>query len=378
MNIEYNIHGWLGLRLVDPSAGSARYLARELDPLVRAALPADPDVSLIAVPHPLAAGTAYRIGNAGDYQECAFTDVDFCLVNGGRMLCIPFESVGRCCEVRYTTGSSLRSVLYYVRPVLHLSLLNKAAIAVHSAAVLYNGGGILFAGWAESGKTELMLGFLHRGASFISDKWTILEDDGSAIYNFPSPVTVRAWVMKYLPHLARNLVASERWRLQIGSAAHAVWRTAVESGRIELDGALGRFLAPAFDQAARVSVPPSRLFRRINDRGGPQSLSVSSPLRKVFFLVTRNSPQVSVRPADPANVARRLVDCAQYERRGFLGLYTRFKYALPGRRNTLIEEAPERELAALTRALESKEVFLVEMPFPFDPLAAHDAVSRFC
>lgn len=376
MNIDYDIHGWLGLRLADSQPSSARFVARELNPLVPSTLLTNPDVSLIATPEDLPASSAYRLGNAGDYQECEFGDSDFCIRNGGKVLCIPFESIGTTCQVRYTPGFGLRKVFRYVRPILHLSLLTKGALAIHSAAMLYNGKGILFAGWAESGKTEAMMGFLSRGASFVSDKWTILQEDGSAICNFPTPITVRKWVLEHLPDVAKNLTPLERWRLRIGALASALADGAERANRIKTAGTVARIIRPALERGGRVTVTPSRLFRKEGDDSW--SFSPSAPLDKLFFLITTNEKEISVRPASAADVVQRLVDCAQYERRHLLGLYTKFKYAFPDKRSAIIEEAREREASMLMKALASKEIFLVELPFPFDPLAAGEALNPFC
>lgn len=376
MTIDYDIHGWLGLRLGDHQAGSARYVARQLNPLVPTTLATEPDVSLTEVSDDVAAKMAYRLGNAGDYQECAFGDSDFCIRNGGKTLCIPFESIGTCCEISYTRGFSLGAAFNYVRSILQLSLLTKGALAMHSAAMLYNGKGILFAGWAESGKTEAMLGFLNGGATFVSDKWTIVKEDGSAIYNFPSPITVRKWVLEHLPELAKNLTPLERWRLGIGALANALADRAARSNRIELAGEAAHFFRPALAVGGRVTVTPSRLFRKGDNVSW--SLSHTAPLDKVFFLMTTSGGRISVRPADSTRVVQRLVDCAQYERRRLTGLYTKFRYAFPDRRSAIIEEARERETGMLMKALESKEVFLVEVPFPFDPMVVCEALDPFC
>ncbi len=378
MDIDYNIHGCLGLRLVHPSPGSARFVAHQLDPLVPTTLLAGPDVSLVPVSDHRAPRIAYRLGNAGDYQECGFGESDFCLLNGGGLLCIPFEAIGRSCEVRYDAGATLRPAFRYARQILQLSLLNKEAIAIHSAAVLHEGKGILLAGWAESGKTELMLTFLDRGASFVSDKWTILKEDGSAMYNFPTPITVRPWVLRHLPGLAENLAASEIWRLRMGPFAAAIVKKALESGRVGLEAGLRTLIAAGLDFAIRVSVPPSRLVRHTEDAGKAEAVSLSGPFDKLFLLMTHNSRQISVLPADPSDVARRLVDCAQYERRGLLNLYAKFRYAFPSKSNSLLDGVRQRELSILDRALRSKEVFLVELPFPFDLRSAYDAVRPFC
>ncbi len=373
MGIEYDIHGILGLRIVGASLPSARFLAREMDPLTPSMLTSDPAVSLITSSETMPDGARQYLGNAGDFQECAFTSSDFWLRDGNEMLRIPFDSIGNSCELRHTPGFSLRRVLSYARPILQVSLLANNAVAVHSAAAVHEGKGILFAGWAESGKTEAMLAFLHMGSSFVSDKWTILSGDGNTMHNFPTPVTVRQWVLDRLPGLSENLTTAEQWRARAGSIAAALLVRARAKRGLK---AVANFVGPAVNSSSRVSVPPSQLFG--HSKSFPVPLSLSAPLRKIFFLVTGENREVSVRAAAPHDVAHRLVRCGEYERRGLLGLYTKFKYAIPDRASSVMDEVRERESAMLSRILESKEVFLVETAFPFDPMVVYAALKPFC
>ena len=180
MNVDYDIHGILGLRLVDPTPSLARLVARQLDPWRPVSLVSAPDVSISRL-RPAPSRSRYRLGDAGDSQECEFTDSEFVLRKGSMAVSIPFASVGSGCAIGWSGSSGTRRLLIdYVRPALQLSLLPKDRLALHSAAVSYQGRGILLAGWAESGKTEAMLGFLQAGAAFVSDKWTIVDGQASA------------------------------------------------------------------------------------------------------------------------------------------------------------------------------------------------------
>jgi hypothetical protein len=102
------------------------------------------------------------------------------------------------------------------------------------------------------------------------------------------------------------------------------------------------------------------------------------PLDALFLLQTTRDRRISVRPAQAGEVAPRLADCAMYERRAFFSLYERFRYALPERRNPLIEDARETESGLLASALASKRVFVVEVSFPFDPAALREAIAPYC
>ena len=375
MNIDYDIQGLLSVRLINPSPSLARVAARQLNPLQPATPGNDPDISISHLAFGSDTARGYRLGDAGDSQQCRFDESEFSLVIGDAEINIPFDSVGQSCAIRCTRNTNMRRLFIdYVRPALHMSLLPKGALALHSAAVSYKGKGILLAGWAESGKTEAMLGFLQAGATFVSDKWTIVDGQGPSIRHFPTPITVRHWMIELIPGLSNRLNTTERLRARAAGVAGSLLAATGAPGRVpglrEVKG-----LA---DLGGRVSVTPSQLFGNTHEERSRWGMSSSAPLECLFLLITTAEEKITVRPAETAEVARRLADCAAYERRAFLGLYQRFRYALPGRRSTLLEEASDREAETLAKVLASKNVYKVDVPFPFNPAALHEAIGPFC
>ncbi len=140
------------------------------------------------------------------------------------------------------------------------------------------GKGILLAGWAESGKTEAMLGFLQAGATFVSDKWTIVDGKGPSILHFPTPITVRHWMIDLIPGLSNRLKTTERLRAQAAGVAGSLLATTGAPGRVpglrEVKG-----LA---DLGGRVSVTPSQLFGNRHEERSRWGMSSSAPLECLF------------------------------------------------------------------------------------------------
>jgi len=375
MNIDYDIHGLLSLRLVDPAPSLARVTARQLNPLRPTTLTSEPDVSISHLAAARSRKKRFRLGDAGDGQESEFSGSGFTLRKGGTAVSIPFDSVGASCAIACSRGAGMRRLLVdYVRPALQLSLLPKGAMALHAAAVSHNGKGVLLAGWAESGKTEAMLGFLQAGASFVSDKWTIVDGDGASIHHFPTPITVRHWMIDLIPGLRERLTGSERLRAKAAGLAASALRGDGALSRVPAVGEVKGFA----DLVGRISVTPGQLFGKTGDGRSQWRRSASAPLHSLFLLITSSDDKILVRPADADEVARRLADCAVYERRTFLGLYQRYRFAFPGRPNPVIEDAREVERGMLSEALASKRVFTVEAPFPFFPAALYEAIQDFC
>jgi hypothetical protein len=183
-------------------------------------------------------------------------------------------------------------------------------------------------------------------------------------------------MLKYLPALTQGLPPAHRWRVRAATVLAAAVDGAGDSG-ITLARRLSKAVSPAVNLGTRASVTASQLFGHPEGHGRAGRISPSAPLAKLFLLMTSNRG-ISVSRAELDEVVSRLVDCAEYERRGLLGLYKRFRYAYPNTRSAAIEEAPERERSVLKKALGSKEVFLVEAPFPFDPEAIFNAISPHC
>ena len=104
-----------------------------------------------------------------------------------------------------------------LRPAMQLALHGAGAAAVHAAAVEDAGRATLVAGWSESGKTEVALALVEAGASFLSDKWTVVGDDGEASA-FPVSVGVRGWVLPALPRLRAALPVPARAQLAAAGA----------------------------------------------------------------------------------------------------------------------------------------------------------------
>ena len=124
--------------------------------------------------------------------------------------------------------------------------------------MIYRDKGILLAGWAESGKTEALLGFLMDGASMISDKWTIVSEQGDAIYGFHSRLTMRDWVPKYLPEVLEILTPGQKRRLRIGSAMAAMATRAFHGARgIYSVSMVSEILRPALDTGRTVTSEPT-------------------------------------------------------------------------------------------------------------------------
>ncbi len=334
-------------------------VAAQFDPYAAGPPPAAPDV-VLAVSPALGAPLTDIQRNAGDGRVTATDGARFYVLAGGTRCAVPppggapparFEL-----EPGFPVGHAVRRL---VRPALQVALPARGAVAVHAAAVAIDGRAVLVGGWSESGKTETALALLERGATFVSDKWTVVGEDGTAAA-FPITVGVRGGTLAYLPRLRAGLGRAPRARLAAAGAARAARRVLPHDG-------VHRVLMAA----DRVALAPSAVRAAYGDDGGPWQV----PLGAVAVLTTVPGGPPTARPADPAWAAERLARAADFERRGLFELHDRACWALPDRERGVRERLLARERELLAAILARVPVVEVRAPFPTDPGPVADALA---
>jgi hypothetical protein len=353
MGAGFDIAGRLAVAVDGVAGRELAALEAGFDPYAAGAVPAAPDV-VLACEAP--AGTALTDiqRNARDGRVTATDGERFYVLSGGARCAVPEPRAPAPARFAFEPGFRVtRELASIVRPTLAVALHARGAVAVHGAAVALDGRGVVVAGWSESGKTEAALALLERGASFVSDKWTVVGDDGTAAA-FPIGVGVRGWTLAHLPRLRAALGAAPRARLTAAGAARAAAR--VLPGRSDT-------LDRAIAAADRVALAPTELRAAYGDAGAPWRV----PLGAVALLTNVPGPQVSARPADPAWAAERLARTADYERRGLFELHDRACWALSGRDPGVRARVLAHEREMLEGVLARMRVIEVRAPFPTDP-----------
>jgi hypothetical protein len=259
-----------------------------------------------------------------------------------------------------------------IRPALHLAMHERGAVALHSASVVTESGGVVVAGWSESGKTETALAFAEAGARFFSDKWTILGPDGR-LGIFPMRVGVRRWTLDHLPRLRAALPSRARRRMAAAGAANAFTRPLRrmgQSGRVSSRGvgAAERMVA----LADRASMTLSEIAAAYGHTADPDE---TVPMAALALITTVPAGEPQALPADPAWAATRLAQTAAYERRELFMLHDRARFAFPDWADAYSAGVAEEE-GLLRDALAAVPVIEVRTPFPADPRPVAEAISR--
>lgn len=347
--IEFNIHDIVGVELVNPSRQDTAMVAKQLGP-PRGPLLRNPDITIRFVER-LPAPRLQHLGFGQGFTEDAF----FLFEHGTNSpkVKMPFEQLGGPCEIVCESG--IRSVPLLM-PILGLTALAKDCAAIHASAFVYNGAGVLMAGWAESGKTTALLGYLSREAEFVGEEWVLLSRDGQRMYGLPAEIEISPSHLERLPHLCHAIRPGRRWlvdglrhldkmrRRFLGKRRGLVWETL-------------RKLTAALEERATAAVAPEALSRN------PVGPLAAAP-ENVFLMVRQDDPLIRVEATLHTEMVDRLTHLAQHELSQLMEHYRAFRFTFPDRRNAFIEQADSYQRGILSRALQKTRTYTVRHPHP--------------
>jgi hypothetical protein len=367
-DIDFDLHGLVGIRLVDAAREDAAAVARQLGP-IQAPLERAPDIVIRFVDRLAVSSRLRHLG----VEEAGFTDDAFLVLRSKHKVPakvqIAFPQIGGRCEIVCERGLPAVPLLI---PILNLTALRRGAVPLHASAFVHDGTGVVATGWSKGGKTETLLAFLSRGAQYIGDEWVYLSGDGARVHGIPEPIRVWDWHLRELPQYRALLGRGERVRFRAIKSLLSL-EGALAAGRARgLAPARGlRRVAPLLKGQLFVDVPPERL---VEAGLGP----LSARFERLFFLASHETDEVTVEPIDPLEVGRRMAFSVEHERLAFMAYYLKFRFAFPDQRNPLIEEADELQRKLLERVLVGKPAYAVYHPYPASIPALFDAINPYC
>ena len=350
--VDFDIHGVVGVRLIDPSPSDLDAACILLGCPSRLPLTA-PDITVQFVEDLPVRGIRFL----GTDQD-AFTDNGFFLLQEGTRRVkarIPFDRIGGPCEI--VCKSRLGSVPLLI-PIVSLTALKKECVPVHASAVVYNGVGILMAGWAHCGKTAALLGFASKGAEYVGEEWVLLAGNGQRMQGLVRPLELSHWHVASLPHVRSAVNLMNRCAFHGIGILDGLQK--MISGKRTRSSLVFRSLqraSAAVEDRLRPTVAPSAIFRdRIRSAG--------AQVEKIFLFVSHEDHRIEVEPITPLEMARRLTFLVQRELTPLLRHYAAYQFAFPSQRNELIESTAEYSFEMLARGLNGKETYIVRLPYP--------------
>lgn len=356
----FDLHGIVGVRVLDARPADLASVARQLGPLPRR-LDRDPDI-LIRFVDRIETGSRLRYLGA---REIGWTDDALYVLKSRKeqaMVRIPMDRVGGPCEIVCERG--LPAVPFLIA-ILNLTALVNGALPLHAGAFELDGRGVLVTGWSKGGKTELLMAAAGAGARYVGDEWVYLTADG-LMHGIPEPIRLWDWHLAQLPEVRRTLGASDRLKLATIPALGRAERAMPRIVRRSAPGRLLRRAMPVLEGQLHVDLPPGGLFGELG--------SLSARLDHVLFVVAAAGPDIMVSPIAPEEIARRMVFSLLYERLDLAALYHQARFAFPGLVNPHLEAVEAIQRERLLKVLADRPAHVVTHPYPVDLQALLDAV----
>jgi hypothetical protein len=350
--VDLDLHGLVGIRLLDPAPGDVRTVRRQLG-LAPTVLSREPDLVLRFCDELPTTGPLRLLG-AGSFAHD--DESFFVLTSGGgrrRKVKLSFEQLGQPqSEVVCEHGAAPIPLLM---DVLNLTALSLDVLPLHASAFTVNGTGVLVTGWAKGGKTETLLGFMATGATHVGDEWVYLPGDGRLL-GIPEPMRVWQWHLDDLPLLRDRVSRRDRTRLRTLDWAERAIRGV---GRRAGGSSAVTRTADVVGRQRFVHVRPSAFF-------GAPAVSLEGKLDRLFLTVTHDDQSTIVLPTTGQDVARRMAASLQLERARLWEAYRHSLFGFPGRRCPALDTAGDKESDLLAARLSEVPAHEVRHPYPVD------------
>jgi hypothetical protein len=259
-------------------------------------------------------------------------------------------------------------------PIVGLTALALQHVPVHASAFVHEGRGVLVTGWAKGGKTEALLGFAERGATYVGDEWVFLAKDGSSMTGLPEPMRVWDWQLHQAPGIRAQVGRGSRARLRAAAGTSDLLRVAARLPVVGTTpiGDAARRLSGVAERQRSVQVPPTDAFDGRVARG-------PVPLDAVILIESTLDGTGSVEPIGPDELAARIAPMVLHEWLDLEALVLAQRFAMPDRDGASLASHGSRLEGSLRTALAPTNAIRVRHPQPVElgPLAERlDAALR--
>ncbi len=347
--VDLDLHGIVGIRLFGAGPADVTHVCRDTGALERG-FSRPPDIVVR-----FTAGLPIRPITWMEPDRSGVTEDGWLFLRQGRAtVAIDLANIGSQCEVLCERGAAS---IPFLSELVNLAALKKGYAAVHAAAFVLDGIGVLVAGRAHSGKTGVLLAFAEQGAEYVGDEWIFLQGDGDAMYGTARDLEIKHWHLRALPRLRRMLPATQ---------AGMAWVTQyLEEPQRHSDG------RRRSDYSRLVTRLRSALCRRLQTGIAPQALfgsrvrNVAARPDKVFITLSQSEPLITVERADPTRVALQAQAASCWTQGALWRAYQAWRFAFPELENAFLEQAQQRHREILCRAMRNAETWTLRHPYPF-------------
>lgn len=158
-------------------------------------------------------------------DECIFVDNKFYVFDSRkRKIEVPFNHIDSdevIMEVE--DGSDPLAIYYYVMEAIirYKLVMNKNTLMLHSAGVKYKNLVIAFPAWGGTGKTNLLLALLKKGAEFYSDDLLFLNDS-SIISSYVKPLNLFNYNLEWFPDIKVKMSYKKKILIKLMEQIHCL------------------------------------------------------------------------------------------------------------------------------------------------------------
>lgn len=350
--VDFDIHGIVGVRLIHPTESDVEKISYQLG-FPRALLKQEADIVIRFSEKLLTPGLKYLgVNSAG------FTDEGFYLLTTGyknTKIRIPFEDIGGHCEILCESGINWMPLLNLI---VTITFLKKKYMPFHASAFIYNGVGVIVAGWKTGGKTEALLSFASNGAKYIGDEWVMLSSDGGQMFGIPAPTSIKEWQFEYIPNLLPKIDLDKKILIALVHFLNTVNRK-FKGGVLKnfsLMKWIGRGL-PVLNKQLKIWVSPRKFFMNL-------FFDKSVAPEKIFLIMMHDKPGIEIESCDVKEIARRMIHSNTYELMPLLEYYQAFKFAFPHLGNDLLENLEKVQNNLALNSLAKVQSYKVFRPYP--------------
>jgi hypothetical protein len=342
--LNFDVHGRVGLRVVADSAPAAQL--RTMFACFATDAAVSDDIVVDAVPERLSEAAALE-------DELAYTE------DAVSFLRKRVQIVREAGRYRiHGPGELLTTVL----PVLDRAMVDHGAAMIHAATVGYRGHAIALPAAGGTGKTSTVAKLMRRdGFSFMGDDWAFLTEDG-ALLGYEKPMFIKPHHRPIYPHLFTG-----------------VRRPLVP---VALSRPVGRFTTlvhpfivryPKLADLSRRCSPEHRMVRATDALPGVE-VTREAPLLLSVYVERFDGHSSRLVERGLGWMVDRMLGNFHIEMPGFS---QEIVAALGATSVVPLRQHVEEKATVLTKALDSRPCYLLQVPSGYSPDQASDDVVRF-
>lgn len=276
------------------------------------------------------------------------------LRQGRTSVAVDCASIGSQCEVLCEHGAAS---IPFLSELVDLAALKKGYAAVHGAAFVLGGIGVLVAGRAHSGKTGVLLAFAEQGAEYVGDERIFLQGDGETMYGTARDLEIKHWHLRGLPKLGSLLPAKQAGWAWVTDHVGELERHSDKRGWSSCARLITR-VRSVLSRRLRAKIPPTAVF-------GSRVRNLAAHPHKVFLTLSQSEPSITVERGDPTRVALQVQAASCWTQGALWKLYQAWRFAFPAQENAFLEQVQQMHREILCHAMRNTETWILRHPYPF-------------